>query len=148
MKPVPDKQITAHLNTKQQKKNPTGARTRSRLLSDRSLLVGLGCLASLGLLSQGLVRTKPKLRQQNKPSPAQQTSSHYLKLLSRPRNPNTAKGRQNPTRNRRQKFRRPSLSMPNRPASRSTPPNHLPANIICPTRADSPARSDGPRATF
>ena len=55
MKPVPDKQITAHLNTKQQKKNPTGARTRSRLLSDRSLLVGLGCLASLGLLSKGLV---------------------------------------------------------------------------------------------
>ncbi|MEG4021484.1 peptidoglycan DD-metalloendopeptidase family protein [Microcoleus sp. S13C4] len=55
MKPVPDKQITAHLNTKQQKKNPTGARTRSRLLSDRSLLVGLGCLASLGLLSKGVV---------------------------------------------------------------------------------------------
>ncbi len=55
MKLVPDKQITAHLNTKQQKKNPTGARTRSRLLSDRSLLVGLGCLASLGLLSKGLV---------------------------------------------------------------------------------------------
>ncbi len=55
MKPLPDKQITAHLNTKQHKKNPTGARTRSRLLSDRSLLVGLGCLASLGLLSKGLV---------------------------------------------------------------------------------------------
>ncbi|MEG3844259.1 peptidoglycan DD-metalloendopeptidase family protein [Microcoleus sp. herbarium14] len=55
MKLVPDKQITAHLNTKQQKKNPTGTRTRSRLLSDRSLLVGLGCLASLGLLSQGIV---------------------------------------------------------------------------------------------
>ncbi|MEG4066957.1 peptidoglycan DD-metalloendopeptidase family protein [Microcoleus sp. Pol11C2] len=55
MKPVPDKQITAPLNTKQQKKNPTGTRTRSRLLSDRSLLVGLGCLASLGLLSKGLV---------------------------------------------------------------------------------------------
>ena len=55
MKLVPDKQITAHLNTKQQKKNPTGTRTRSRLLSDRSLLVGLGCLASLGLLSKGLV---------------------------------------------------------------------------------------------
>ena len=55
MKLVPDKQITAHLNTKQQKKNPTGARTRSRLLSDRSLLVGLGCLASLGLLSKGIV---------------------------------------------------------------------------------------------
>ncbi|MEG4166649.1 MULTISPECIES: peptidoglycan DD-metalloendopeptidase family protein [unclassified Microcoleus] len=55
MKPVPDKQITAHLNTKQQKKNPTGARSRSRLLSDRSLLVGLGCLASLGLLSKGVV---------------------------------------------------------------------------------------------
>ncbi|MEG3894920.1 peptidoglycan DD-metalloendopeptidase family protein [Microcoleus sp. SVA1_B6] len=55
MKPLPDKQITAHLNTKQQKKNPTGARTRSRLLSERSLLVGLGCLASLGLLSKGIV---------------------------------------------------------------------------------------------
>ncbi|MEG4282608.1 peptidoglycan DD-metalloendopeptidase family protein [Microcoleus sp. A006_D1] len=55
MKPVPDKQITAHLNTKQQKNHPTGARTRSRLLSERSLLVGLGCLASLGLLSKGIV---------------------------------------------------------------------------------------------
>ncbi|MEG5139760.1 MULTISPECIES: peptidoglycan DD-metalloendopeptidase family protein [Microcoleaceae] len=55
MKPVPDKQITANLNTKQQKKNPTSARTRSRLLSERSLLVGLGCLASLGLLSKGIV---------------------------------------------------------------------------------------------
>ncbi|WP_293152341.1 MULTISPECIES: peptidoglycan DD-metalloendopeptidase family protein [unclassified Microcoleus] len=55
MKPVPDKQITAHLNTKQQKNHPTGARTRSRLLSERSMLVGLGCLASLGLLSKGLV---------------------------------------------------------------------------------------------
>ena len=55
MKPVPDKQITANLNTKQQKKNPTSARTRSRFLPDRSLLVGLGCLASLGLLSKGIV---------------------------------------------------------------------------------------------
>lgn len=55
MKLVPDKQITAHLNTKEQKKNPTGTRTRSRLLSERSLLVGLGCLASLGMLSKGLV---------------------------------------------------------------------------------------------
>jgi len=55
VKPVPDKQITANLNTKQQKKNPTSARTRSRFLPDRSLLVGLGCLASLGLLSKGIV---------------------------------------------------------------------------------------------
>jgi len=55
VKPVPDKQITANLNTKQQKKNPTSARTRSRLLSERSLLVGLGCLASLGMLSKGIV---------------------------------------------------------------------------------------------
>ncbi|MBE9095810.1 M23 family metallopeptidase [Tychonema sp. LEGE 07203] len=55
MKPVPDKQITAHLNTKEPKNHPKGPRSRSRLLSDRSLLVGLGCLASLGLLSKGLV---------------------------------------------------------------------------------------------
>ena len=61
MKPVPDKQITAHLNTKQQKKNPTGARTRSRLLSERSLLVGLGCLASLGMLSKGIVSAQSEI---------------------------------------------------------------------------------------
>ncbi|MGB8688425.1 MAG: peptidase M23, partial [Microcoleus sp.] len=55
MKPVSDKQKTADLNTKEQKKQPTGARTRKRLLSDRTLLVGLSCFTSLGLLSHGLV---------------------------------------------------------------------------------------------
>ena len=45
------------MNTKEQNKKPTIARNiqRKRLLSDRSLLVGLGCLASLGLLSKGVV---------------------------------------------------------------------------------------------
>ncbi len=43
------------MNTKEQNKKPTGAQNLKRLLSDRSLLVGLGCLASLGLLSKGVV---------------------------------------------------------------------------------------------
>lgn len=43
------------MNTKEQNKQPTGAQILKRLLSDRSLLVGLGCLASLGLLSKGVV---------------------------------------------------------------------------------------------
>ncbi|WP_341737713.1 peptidoglycan DD-metalloendopeptidase family protein [Microcoleus sp. CAWBG640] len=55
MKPVSDKHWTATVNTKEPNKKPTGARNLQRLLSDRSLLVGLGCLASLGLLSKGIV---------------------------------------------------------------------------------------------
>ncbi len=43
------------MNTKEQNKKPTGAQNLKRLLSDRSLLVGLGCLASLGLLSKDVV---------------------------------------------------------------------------------------------
>ena len=43
------------MNTKEPNKKPTGAQNLKRLLSDRSLLVGLGCLASLGLLSKGVV---------------------------------------------------------------------------------------------
>jgi murein DD-endopeptidase MepM/ murein hydrolase activator NlpD len=45
------------VKTKEQNKKPTIARSiqRKRLLSDRSLLVGLGCLASLGLISKGVV---------------------------------------------------------------------------------------------
>jgi murein DD-endopeptidase MepM/ murein hydrolase activator NlpD len=54
VKPVSDKQKNADLNTKQQKKHTT-TRTRQRILSDRTLLVGLSCFTSLGLLSHGMV---------------------------------------------------------------------------------------------
>jgi murein DD-endopeptidase MepM/ murein hydrolase activator NlpD len=54
VKPVLNKQKIADLNTKQQKKHTT-TRTRQRILSDRTLLVGLSCFTSLGLLSHGLV---------------------------------------------------------------------------------------------
>jgi murein DD-endopeptidase MepM/ murein hydrolase activator NlpD len=57
VKPVSDKHWTAPVNTKEQNKKPTIAPNihRKRLLSDRSLLVGLGCLATLGLISKGVV---------------------------------------------------------------------------------------------
>ena len=55
MKPVSDKHWTIPVNTKEPNKKPTSAQHIKRLLSDRSLLVGLGCLASLGLLSKGVV---------------------------------------------------------------------------------------------
>ena len=59
MKPVSDQQNTANLNAKynsaQQKNHPTATQTKKRLFSDRSLLVGLSCLATLGLLSKGVV---------------------------------------------------------------------------------------------
>ncbi|NJM59671.1 MAG: hypothetical protein HC849_04885 [Oscillatoriales cyanobacterium RU_3_3] len=55
MKPVSDQQNTAEFDAKPSKNHPTAIRNRKRLLSDRSLLVGLSCLASLGMLSKGIV---------------------------------------------------------------------------------------------
>ncbi|NJS09896.1 MAG: M23 family metallopeptidase [Microcoleus sp. CSU_2_2] len=71
MKPVSDKQKTADLNAKQPKKLLPATRTRKRLLSDRSLLVGLGCLASLGLLSKGIVWAQTEIPQAELAIPAE-----------------------------------------------------------------------------
>jgi murein DD-endopeptidase MepM/ murein hydrolase activator NlpD len=55
VKPVSDQQNTAEFEAKPSKNHPTAIRHRKRLLSDRSLLVGLSCLVSLGMLSKGIV---------------------------------------------------------------------------------------------
>jgi murein DD-endopeptidase MepM/ murein hydrolase activator NlpD len=55
VKPVSDQQNTSELNAKQPENSQIATRNRKRLLSDRSLLVGLSCLVSLGMLSKGIV---------------------------------------------------------------------------------------------
>lgn len=56
MKPVySDKKLKSLATAKQEKMTPISDRARLRLLSQRSLLLGLGCIASLGMLSKGMV---------------------------------------------------------------------------------------------
>lgn len=56
MKPVySDKKLKSLATAKQEKMTPISDRARLRLLSQRSLLLGIGCIASLGMLSKGMV---------------------------------------------------------------------------------------------
>jgi hypothetical protein len=131
VKPVPDKQITAHLNTKQQKKNPTGARTRSRLLSDRSLLVGLGCLASLGLLSKGIVWAQAETPPAEQAVPGAADLQPLFEAPLPPPEPEFSQGSPEPDPEPQAEVPPPEpvyAEPPSEPEYASEPP---PTNIIC-----------------
>ncbi|HLO47767.1 MAG TPA: peptidase M23, partial [Kamptonema sp.] len=79
MKPVYSEQTLKSLATaKQEKMTPISDRARLRLFSQRSLLLGIGCLATLGLLSKGMVwaQTEAPQVEITAPQPSEAPPSH------------------------------------------------------------------------